>query len=385
MNRYKPMGMKEMVKQQIKNGLFRLVRLLVRPFYGKGIWLVSDRKYVADDNGEALFRFLQKEKVRSVFALSKDSRDYERVSKIGETVRYDSFKHKLLLCTADVNISSQETYMKNHRLLPQIFLQHGVTDVDVSTYINGFVHENCYVIASTQFEKEAFEKLPYIIPKGHVMMTGMPRFDRLESEPKGLVIIALTWRMWLRNVDEAEFKNSDYYLMTKKILLDDDLIDAVERKGYKIVYKLHPQFERFRGYFELSQRVLEYNGTYGDCFKEGNLLITDYSSLAFDFAYLGKPVIYYHFDEDDFWKKHSTKKGNFDFYEMGLGPVVKDHDELKNRILNYVNNNTQMDDMYKKRLDKMFMYHDRNNSRRVYESIMEILNGKKIQGRMYDE
>ncbi|MEX6101942.1 CDP-glycerol glycerophosphotransferase family protein [Mammaliicoccus sciuri] len=33
-------------------------------------------------------------------------------------------------------------------------------------------------------------------------------------------------------------------------------------------------------------------------FKESKLMITDYSSVAFDFSFLEKPVIYYQFDRD---------------------------------------------------------------------------------------
>ena len=46
------------------------------------------------------------------------------------------------------------------------------------------------------------------------------------------------------------------------------------------------------------------------------LLVTDYSSVFFDVAFLRKPVVYYQFDEEEFRKYH-YQKGYFDFRDHG--------------------------------------------------------------------
>ena len=48
------------------------------------------------------------------------------------------------------------------------------------------------------------------------------------------------------------------------------------------------------------------------------------SSVAFDFAYLGKPVIYAQFDKEEFYEKHDYKAGYFNYERDGFGEVVYD-------------------------------------------------------------
>ena len=42
--------------------------------------------------------------------------------------------------------------------------------------------------------------------------------------------------------------------------------------------------------------------SYKDIFAQTDLMITDYSSVAFDFAYLRKPIVYSQFDRDSFFQ-----------------------------------------------------------------------------------
>ncbi|EOI6809927.1 CDP-glycerol glycerophosphotransferase family protein, partial [Campylobacter jejuni] len=51
-------------------------------------------------------------------------------------------------------------------------------------------------------------------------------------------------------------------------------------------------------------------------FCESSLMITDYSSAAFEMAVLKKPVIYYQFDKDEFFAKHTVQKKYFDYKKI---------------------------------------------------------------------
>ena len=57
---------------------------------------------------------------------------------------------------------------------------------------------------------------------------------------------------------------------------------------------------------------------------------------------------------------------------MGFGPVVNDHDELVNAIMNYVDSNCQMEEFFKERVEDFFKYNDRNNCKRVYKELVEL-------------
>ena len=95
---------------------------------------------------------------------------------------------------------------------------------------------------------------------------------------------------------------------------------------------------------------------------ESALMITDYSSVAFDFAYLKKPVLYYQFNKD-----YNYKKGYYDFESMGFGKVLDNQDKLINKIEEYINQDCIMEEKYIKRVDTFFKFNDKNNSKRVYE------------------
>ena len=71
--------------------------------------------------------------------------------------------------------------------------------------------------------------------------------------------------------------------------------------------------------------------------KSAALLITDYSSVAFDFAYMKKPIIYYQFDESLYYKKH-YERGYFDYDKMRFGRKVNDVSDLLFEIKKIINN-----------------------------------------------
>ena len=67
---------------------------------------------------------------------------------------------------------------------------------------------------------------------------------------------------------------------------------------------------------------------------DSKLLITDYSSIFFDFAYMKKPLIHYCFD-----KLSHYKPGYFDFRKEGFGKVTSKEDEVIKLIDKYINDN----------------------------------------------
>ncbi len=112
---------------------------------------------------------------------------------------------------------------------------------------------------------------------------------------------------------------------------------------------------------------------YRDVFAESRLVVTDYSSAVFDFAYLRKPVIYSQFDgQKIFSGGHSYTKGYFDYQLDGLGEVTFDLDTTIDLILEYVRNGCQLKELYRQRIDNFFAFNDTNNCKRVMEKILEI-------------
>ena len=109
-----------------------------------------------------------------------------------------------------------------------------------------------------------------------------------------------------------------------------------------------------------------------DLLKKCSLLITDYSSVAMDFAYLNKPVIYYQFDYKKFRKNH-LEEGYFSYVHDGFGEVIKNQTQLINLIENYIFSNYKLKENYQNRINDFFDLRDSNNCERTYNAILELI------------
>ncbi len=106
---------------------------------------------------------------------------------------------------------------------------------------------------------------------------------------------------------------------------------------------------------------------------ESDLLVTDYSSVAFDFAYLRKPVIYYQTDKEEFFSgAHTYEKGYFDYEGDGFGEIECSVEALVDRIIEYMKNGCELKEVYRERIDATFPFSDQNNCKRVYEEILKL-------------
>ena len=152
---------------------------------------------------------------------------------------------------------------------------------------------------------------------------------------------------------------------------NEKLIEAAEKSNYTIVFKPHPNVYDFIDLFDRNPRVkIDYeHETYKKVFNHSSLLITDYSSVAFDFAYLNKPVLYYHYSEDYHF---NLKESYFNYETMGFGEVCKSEDELVNEIIEYMKTNCEIKEEYVKRIKAYFLFNDKNNSMRVYDAIRRL-------------
>ena len=106
--------------------------------------------------------------------------------------------------------------------------------------------------------------------------------------------------------------------------------------------------------------------SYRDIYAKSKLVITDYSSAVFDFAYLRKPVLYTQFDAEEFFSgKHTSSRGYFDYARDGFGEVTYDLDSTVDRIIEYMENDCRLKDVYRERIDNFFAFDDQNNCARV--------------------
>lgn len=360
-------------------------------FRNKKIWLIMDRQDKADDNAEHLFKYALKknDNIKKYFVIKKDSKDYKRLLKLGPVIPFGSYKHKLWHLLADKIISSHHEEQLNNPFLSLekyyrdimdfdfIFLQHGITKDDVSPWLNKYKKNFKMFVTSAYKEYESIINGSYGYNKLEVKLTGFPRFDGLENNDKGQVLIMPTWRMSLvkeKNMHTGKrpynetFKDSIYFKMYNKLINDDRLIAAAKEKGYNIIFYPHPEISQQIIDFDRNDYIkfADFNTRYQSLFNESSMLITDYSSVAFDVAYLKKPVLYFHFD------KNHYGDGYFNYETMGFGEICYDYECLINQVVEYINNNCRMKDKYIKRVENFYAFTDKNNCQRVYNEIIKL-------------
>ena len=155
--------------------------------------------------------------------------------------------------------------------------------------------------------------------------------------------------------------------MFYNILNNETLVQLLEKTGYELIFKPHPEIIKYINQFQTHSNIkISVNDSFQELFNTSSLLITDYSSVIFDFSYLKKPSIYYQPNDD-----YHYKQGYFNYTTMGFGDVIKDENELIQKIKYYIENECLMEEKYQKRVTSFFKYNDKNNTKRVYDWIKE--------------
>lgn len=365
----------------------------------KPLWLIGDRASKAGDNGEAFFAYMCKNhpEIDARFILSKDSPDYERMSKVGPILNKDSIKHKVFSLICDYIISSQgeadvynpfigysEPYRDYLSANKFIFLQHGITQNDLSNWLDRYSKNIYGFIAAARPEAQSILDFNYHYEPKNIWLTGFPRFDRLYQAEEKLITVMPTWRRYLFGECSREtkvwsigktFMESDYLAFFNGLLNHPQLLETAKKHGYRIAFFPHPNLQDHLDVFTKHEDVLFLGKEteYRDVYARSDLMISDYSSALFDFAYLRKPIIYAQFDKETFFSgAHTLQRGYFDYERDGFGEVEYTLEDTVQRIIEYIENDCKLKDEYRQRIDGFFAFNDKNNCQRVYDKIMEL-------------
>ena len=372
---------------------------LTYPFVRKNNWIIADRDNLAGDNGEELLKYIKKNNLKKnvYFGLNKNSKDIERISKISKVINFWTTKYYLLYLNSEFVISS---YTDNYINMPFgrkqiylnfllnrkfVFLQRGISIGNLAHLLDKPVRNIDLFLTSSELEYKNLLKY-YMYDENVIKLTGLPRYDKLNNKEKNkekIIFFYPTWRNEIAGPGfprkqgrpyRDDYKNSEYFKFFNSILTNKKLINKLKEKKYKIVYCLHPLMKE-QIIDHQSNDVIEFVNEidYSDMLTKASLMVTDYSSLSFDFAYLKKPVIYAQFDKEKFFKEHIYLKDiYFDFDKDGFGEVEITPEKVVERIINVIDNDCKMDKKYLNKVEKFFKYNDNKNSERVYKEIINL-------------
>ena len=358
------------------------------------IWLISDRIDNAGDNGEVLFKYICEHKpegVCPIFVIGSVAKQEvkDRLNSIGRVIYAEDREYPYYFLCAEKIISSSageftinpfETngkYLRDLFGFKYYFMNHGVNCGDCSKWLNHY-NKNIDIFFTTgRSERQNIIDRNYNYSPEQIVITGLSRFDALYDDPKKQLLILPTWRRaYAECYDDKTssiyyegFKNTEFFKFYNGLINSEKLLEVMKRKGYTGLFCLHPIFAKQaahfadNGVFKINEGFVDYN----KAFAESNIMVTDYSTIAFDFAFLNKPIVYTQFDKEEFYKNQIYDEC-FDYDNEGFGPVCEDLESAIDTLCKYIENDCEND--YLDRIDSFFVYHDQNNAKRILEAVL---------------
>lgn len=349
----------------------------------KPVWIVGELPYKAQDNGLHLFRYLREHRpdIDAYYVIDENAPDRRNLVGMDNVVFHSSKEHFELAIRAERFIGTHHAeylYPTRHQAFSsktkatRVFLQHGVMGTkwmvpNYGKHAPGF-STDLFMVSSDREKQYIVGDFQY--EPSEVKVTGLPRFDSLLAEDtqvnKNSILVIPTWRDWLQT--EEAFLESEYLNQWSELLNSPELEKLVKRHGLEITFCLHPNMMQFRDYFASAPVRLIVQGEVDvqELIKKSAVMITDYSSVNFDFSFLYKPVHYFQFDRERFLGRNGS---HLNLDKELPGKIAFDRSSLLTDLSNTVERGMLMEPLYQRRANRFITYRDLHSSQRVTHEI----------------
>ncbi len=234
-----------------------------------------------------------------------------------------------------------------------------------------------YLISQNEYSTEIFKRAFDF--KGEILEIGYPRNDILINnntlqyiskiktkfnipKNKKIILYAPTWR------DNEYYQRGEYKFATK---MDFNKMYAELNNEYILIVKFHYLVKENINWDNYKEFIIECNEDWDiqELYLISDMLITDYSSVMFDYSILKKPIIFYTYDLENY--ENNIRNFYFDMTKEVPGPICKTNTELINFIKNYNEEdyNREYAEKYEKFNKKFNPYDNGKSSKRIIELI----------------
>jgi CDP-glycerol glycerophosphotransferase len=211
---------------------------------------------------------------------------------------------------------------------------------------------------------------------GEVLETGYPRNDVLSSPGRDAI---------RRRVREALDIDGDNIVVLYAPTFRDDDVFAEGRpdielgmhvgslaqrlgNGYVLLLRLHYLMtDRRPSERGVGVRDVSYHPDVSDLYLAADVMVTDYSSVMFDFAVTGKPMVFYSYDLDRF--RDEVRGFYFDLAPDAPGPIVHTQDDLADALLDLPELERRYADRYRRFRERFCHLEDGHATVRVLDRI----------------
>lgn len=230
-----------------------------------------------------------------------------------------------------------------------------------------------YFVSPNRFATEKFLS-SFKLDKNKIIETGYPRNDFLINissdkvnllkdkykipRNKKIILYAPTWR-------DNSFTSKGY---THELKVDFNLWNKELGEDYIVIFK--PHYLIINRYENLEEFLYTFNEQIdiNELYVMSDILVTDYSSVFFDYAILNKPIIFYMYDLKDY--EENLRGFYLDIYKDLPGEIFEDELQVINTIKNiseYAENKRDVLAEFNKRYNYL---QDGHSSRRIIKKII---------------
>lgn len=396
--------MKQRIEQiiyYVKNFIFYFLSFLV--IKNKKIWLFGSwtgQSY--SDQSKYLFEYVKKNhpEIKAIW-ITKSKIVYEQLKNRQNEVYlaysipalWYSMRAKVLFVTQ--SIADDLHHFNNNKGIYRVQLYHGSSFKKVlydatssrqsdqyqkinklkNLFFPFYIEKYDMLIAGSKEDRENVSTA-FRISKDKIKLVGFPRNDILFSQRGDneykRILYAPTLRRDNNNGVLDVFNNDDLSVVEKML----------HKIKCKLYIKLHP-YNIPKGHLleSINNAKNIVLVTQGSDIQEAlvacDILITDYSSSWVDFLLTDRPIIFAPFDYDNYLIEDRTFY--YDYDETTPGPKVRNWSEAMEWIEAFLNNPSLYAQERKIIKNRFHAYQDAHSCERVYNTVMEELNVKKIK------
>lgn len=228
-----------------------------------------------------------------------------------------------------------------------------------------------YVIANSEYWVKPFSEA-FGVTESQVKVLGMPRVDKLYDETYKEKMKVQFLQKYPQCKDKKiilyapTFRGNIYKGFSTMDLDGEALVEAMGEE-YILLYKYHPLLAETK-IPEHKQCINVSKESLYEVFVVSEMLISDYSSIVFDYAILGKRMLFFVPDLEEY----KGNVGHFLDYQTMPGPICRTTEAIIHgvRELEYSGEYEGQVTAFQK---KYFSHHDGENTKRIIELIDDVI------------
>ncbi len=369
--------------------------VLLQPFFRKDTYILCDNLYERHAgcvDTYCIFREMQKRGIPSYYVIWKENLFYRKLEESGElkniivlnhsvNKKYGRnyefwykvftrlFRAKALLLSFRLNNAAIQRAFYSNKYIVFHQVGHACTYFKTFIFTNSYFDKEIYNRYACWNEAEAQMFVKYgKWERRNLPITGSCRCDQLKRIPhdRKTIFVMFTWRIsfapWSKDQFTIPLTQTKYYTRIRAFMHDPKFCQLIHDNNIRLLYSFHhstldqtvsvPDFKDLCG--SIAEMVDPTD--IASYIAISDLLITDYSSVFFDFSFLNIPTVFYRpdFDDETLTETDRNDMENVRTKDAELFNTFYDKDSAIGCVQRYVDNGFILEAENCRKLERFF-------------------------------